>query len=298
MKYINGLWSVLLVLLSFAVNAQCLEGDCENGFGKFKCDCGYIFEGEFRNGEKFKGTLTKEDLVYIGEFKNDIAEGFGTMKYKDGSWYEGTFVGNVPHGYGTYSFGNGQMYIGEIFEGAFKGLGVQISKDAEGRVEEIRLGYYEDDQLNGMGATVIYGGDIYVGEFSKGDYWGFGACLFGDGKNPDAGKFRKNKLLENVIMLDYPKEGIFGVKEYALGDYQYTLRGNKTDQKILIHVNNKHKEQMLIYFDPKAELFYISGWDAEQKGKIINYQGEIYAGTFDIAQEQLTKGDLIHKQGE
>ena len=72
----------LVVLFSSTIQisyAQCLEGDCINGYGKFTCDCGYLFEGMFKNGSRVTGTLTKEDLVYTGEFKYDLAHGFGII---------------------------------------------------------------------------------------------------------------------------------------------------------------------------------------------------------------------------
>ena len=55
------------ILYSVIGYSQCIEGDCFDGFGKFKCDCGYVFEGEFVKGERVNGTLTKSDLVYTGE---------------------------------------------------------------------------------------------------------------------------------------------------------------------------------------------------------------------------------------
>jgi hypothetical protein len=83
MKHLFFCYLIGLTTLSYA---QCIEGDCINGYGKYTCDCGYVFEGEFVDGERVSGTLTKSDLVYTGEFKNELAHGFGTIKYKDGSW--------------------------------------------------------------------------------------------------------------------------------------------------------------------------------------------------------------------
>jgi hypothetical protein len=295
MKWILSIFFISLII---TVNAQCIEGDCENGFGKFTCDCGYVFEGEFRNGQKFKGTLTKEDLVYTGEFKNDIAEGFGIMRYKDGSWYEGTFMGNVPHGYGTYSFGGSQIYTGEINAGAFQGLGVQVSKDKEGRIEEIRIGYFENDQLNGVGCAIVYGGNTYLGEFSKGDFLGFGAYIHKEQGTAEAGKFKKNKLQENVILLDYPTADNFGVKDYFMDGYQFNLTGNIFCEDMELRILNSKKELMLIYFDSKKELFYMSEWGAPQKGKIINYKGEIFDGMVNLETSEVIKQNIIYTQRE
>ena len=112
-----------MLLLSQLGLSQCLEGDCFNGYGKFACDCGYVFEGDFKNGERITGTLTKSELVYTGEFLNELAHGYGKIVYQDSSWYEGTFQENVPVGYGTYFLSNSLRYTGEIENSEFNGLG-------------------------------------------------------------------------------------------------------------------------------------------------------------------------------
>ena len=70
----------------------CIEGDCENGWGK------YVF---------------KDRSFYIGEFKEGKRNGQGTQIYKLGSKYKGKHVNGVRQGYGTYYYAGGNKYEGE-----------------------------------------------------------------------------------------------------------------------------------------------------------------------------------------
>ncbi len=277
MKYLIG---IVLVFSSVIGAAQCLEGNCENGYGKYNCDCGYVYEGEFKDGEKVNGTLTKKDLVYTGAFNNDLAEGFGVMKYKDGSWFEGTFKKNAPDGYGTYHFSNGQKYIGEVIDGSFSGLGIQISKDREGRVTETQIGNFVDDQLNGFGCSISYNNDIYFGEFSNGDFFGFGVYIFSRLITAEAGEFNKKKLHNDVIMLDYPTAGYFGVKGFIVDSLQYNLSGNVSGTDLLLNVIGKGKEQMFFHFDINTKMLYTSKLGTPLIGRAIDFEGNIYEAVF------------------
>ena len=102
--------SFLFIFFVSSGYSQCLEGNCFTGVGTFKCSCGYIYEGEFLEGKKVYGTLTKEDLIYTGEFKDDVAEGEGVIHFIDSTWYEGSFVNSFPEGYGTFHFADGTTY--------------------------------------------------------------------------------------------------------------------------------------------------------------------------------------------
>jgi len=279
------IYTSILFLFAFSSYSQCVTGDCENGYGKYKCDCGYVFEGDFSNGQKVKGTLTKKDLVYTGDFKNDLAEGYGVMKYKDGSWFEGTFKNNAPHGYGSYYFSNGQKFVGEVFEGSFKGMGIQVFSDIEGRVIETQFGIFADDRLNGMGCSISFNGDIYMGNFLNGNYMGFGVFVFAEQETAEAGRFRKMKLKDNVIMNDYPEKGFFGVKGYVLDSLQYNLSGDVYASNIQINVGDTSNNQTAIYFSLETKQFFISNLGDPSTGKMINEDGEVYTVKFDPLQK-------------
>lgn len=260
--------------------AQCLEGDCENGTGTFECDCGYVFEGEFKNGQKVKGVLTKKELVYTGEFKNDMAEGYGTIRYKDGSWYEGMFKANAPHGFGTYYFTSGRTYVGEMKEGYFGGFGVLITEDHDGNILDQQIGMFSKDRLNGYGCILASGGDIYFGSLEDGDYKGFGVFVYGKNKRVEAGMFKKNRLTENVVLNNYPSLGSFAVKDFVDTETTYNLSGNIDGNNLLLRVKNSKSEYQLVYFDHPQKLIFISAFGDEFYGTAITLKGEIYSAMY------------------
>lgn len=77
----------LLLLFVFFVTifsiAQCIEGACENGYGK--SDLFYaIYEGTFKDGmPRGVGKLFYDDYTYEGEIKASEEHGRGIFKYKD-----------------------------------------------------------------------------------------------------------------------------------------------------------------------------------------------------------------------
>jgi len=265
-------------LLSFTSYSQCISGDCENGYGKYNCECGYVYEGDFVNGEKVKGTLTKSNLVYTGEFENDVANGSGVIKYIDGSWYEGTFVDNLPDGYGTYYFAKGQKFIGQLKQGVFEGYGVQVFSRKDGSIIETQIGSFKKDQLDGMGVSVSGNGDIYFGEFLNGKYWGFGLFVFANDKYPEAGEFRKMKLKKNVVLRDYPSSGSFGVNGLEVENMLFYANGDYQGKLLEIKAVNKKGEEMNVFYDSLKKELYLSKFGNDSLGTIINIQGEITEG--------------------
>ena len=69
---------VLLICYASFSSAQCISGDCKNGWGKM--DMGYA--------------------TYEGQFKNGKPDGSGTMDYGEGNKYQGEWKNGVEHGRG------------------------------------------------------------------------------------------------------------------------------------------------------------------------------------------------------
>ena len=81
---------VFLVLMCCNVGfAECIKGDCNNGYGTF------IFED---------GVNT-----YVGKFKNGVPNGQGTFTFVNGNKYVGEFKNAKRNGLGTYTFANGTV---------------------------------------------------------------------------------------------------------------------------------------------------------------------------------------------
>jgi hypothetical protein len=107
----------------------------------------YTYEGNYDNGAKSgKGTLEfKDGGAYVGEFKNNLFDGFGvrtwadktyygywaggrmqgagTLSYRSGDKFKGEFLNDMKHGKGVYYFYNGSEFEGTWFEDEIQGEG-------------------------------------------------------------------------------------------------------------------------------------------------------------------------------
>ncbi len=92
---------------------SCVSGDCESGYGTFNylsCD---IYEGEFRNGQRVRGTRRYANgLTYAGEWVEG-AHGQGTSTWPNGDVYVGEHLGLRPWGTGTKTYADGRVESGQ-----------------------------------------------------------------------------------------------------------------------------------------------------------------------------------------
>ena len=75
-----------------------------HGFGIYTWTAsGISYTGYFANGKRHgQGALFGQDgEKYIGDFVNDLFEGYGELEYADGTRYEGQFVAGKRQGQGT-----------------------------------------------------------------------------------------------------------------------------------------------------------------------------------------------------
>lgn len=100
-KYITHISIVLCFLFSGSLSAQCVEGDCKNGTGKYIYkDQSSTYFGDFQSGLPH-GTGTCEFAngdEYVGEWQHGKFSGKGILHLSDGSqlnglWSKGQFVG-------------------------------------------------------------------------------------------------------------------------------------------------------------------------------------------------------------
>ena len=285
MTRIKGILVGSFLLINFSIFSQCIEGDCVNGYGKFSCDCGYVFEGEFENGERVTGTLTKKNLVYTGQFLNNMAHGYGIIKYKDGSWYEGTFVENVPVGYGTYHFSNGQRYIGEIVEGSFSGMGIQYTVDKDSLVIETQIGMFNEDRLDGWGCTLGLNGDIHFGNYSAGEYFGFGLFIFGETNTAEAGEYKKKKIYDDELLMNYPDKDLIAVKGYIINRFTYDLVSNIHGDFIVMKETKAGDLHRVVVFSKDKKMLFISFENDPLNGIAINKNGEMFESHLNTLEE-------------
>ncbi len=152
--------------------AECIEGDCINGYGTYTTD-GSKYVGEFKDGLPHgQGTfIGVNGNKYVGEHKNGKMNGQGTFTWASGEFagnkYAGEFKDNERHGQGTYTFANGEKYVGE----------------------------WKDGEPNGQGTHTFTNGDKYVGEFKNGSQHGQGIYTYADG-TVEKGIWENGKLIK------------------------------------------------------------------------------------------------------
>lgn len=106
--------SLCFLALSLSqIQAQCSNGDCANGNGRFL----------YANGDR-----------YLGEFKNSVSHGRGAYYFNNGDLYKGQFKNGERHGFGNMTWKNGDKYIGEYAHNQREGDGTYYF--ADGRVKK------------------------------------------------------------------------------------------------------------------------------------------------------------------
>lgn len=166
--FITNAW----VFIAFAVDAQCLQGNCNTGVGTYLYPSGAKYSGQFlstrihgigtlwmNNGNTYSGQwnnnyregkgkmVFKNEDVYIGEFFHSKLNGFGTMKFSAGGQYSGEWMNDLPHGKGKYIYANGERYEGLLAYGKRSGYGKFTYEDGS-----VYDGQWKDNFREGMGS--------------------------------------------------------------------------------------------------------------------------------------------------
>ena len=130
----RNLLFIITVLLTYSINAQCVSGNCNNGFGVKKYENGTMYIGEWWNDvPSGQGTVIWADgSIYVGEFNKGIYSGEGALLTTD-NFYVGEFDKNTPNGSGSLFMSDG-IYVGEFKHGEKDGKGFFQHQD--GTIEE------------------------------------------------------------------------------------------------------------------------------------------------------------------
>ncbi len=122
-------------------------------------------------GEYLRFTNRKQHKVhYVGQVKNNKANGNGIAFFDTGSRYEGEWVNNLRHGEGTFYWNDGQYYVGQ----------------------------YKNDKRSGKGTYYWPNGEKYVGQWESDHQNGEGVFYDKDGNIITKGVWKNDKLVEQI----------------------------------------------------------------------------------------------------
>ena len=153
----------MLLSFSSSVFAECVSGDCQNGYGTYAWDTGQKYVGEFKDGVRHgEGIQTSSSGTYEGYFKNDKMNGIGTYTWENGDKYNGEFVNNQLEGKGIYTYPNGNSRSGVWKNGKTKAQITKTLFNANNDFNDCKLvnEFNTDEEfgyLNENDISVLYG---------------------------------------------------------------------------------------------------------------------------------------------
>lgn len=202
---------ILFLLFGICGHAQCIEGDCKEGFGRLIMH-NYMYIGFFKDGKYHGiGKIEYDDKsVFKGAFLNGLKNGNGIMTNPNtNETVYGQFKDGQPHGYlfllkdgkvidaAEYENGNEKkQYAGQYLVGATnenckgncrKGFGLKAWGE-----NNYYIGFWFSGNLNEIGIRVFEGGDVYKGGFKDDKFDGFGEYVWKDGTYY-TGEWKNNK---------------------------------------------------------------------------------------------------------
>ena len=189
---------------STANTKGCVQGDCEDGWGK------YVYD----NGS------------YDGFWKNGLKHGYGSYVWTDIGRYIGNWENDTMSGYGEYFGDNGNNQYGEFKNGKLNGLGYKLDNEVWSRgyftngeltnsyefvSNNVTEGCVAGDCQNKFGKYEWANGDYFVGFFKNGNlYLGYYKFASGNSYN---GYFNSQAK--------YDRTGIFTFEDGALYNGQW-----------------------------------------------------------------------------
>lgn len=155
---------VLILFMSHHIVAQCVKGNCQNGYGTFKYRSGATYQGNFKNGQIHgQGILYfSNGDKYIGQWKNRYREGKGKLTFRNGDVYQGNFVRNEFNGHGVIEFANGDEYDGNFRDGQFQGKGTMVYANGNRY-----MGQWKNNLRHGIGKLILSSGKIQEGDWAN-----------------------------------------------------------------------------------------------------------------------------------
>ena len=91
-----------------------------------------------------QGTYTFNDgEQYIGEFKNDVKDGYGKTTFPNGHNYQGQYKNHKRHGKGIYTYKDKKRDVGEYKNNKLNGYAIRYRIDGS----VLKEGIWKDDKF-------------------------------------------------------------------------------------------------------------------------------------------------------
>ena len=133
--------------------------------------------------------LWKDNSMYLGQWKNDKANGKGKMVLSSGEYYEGDFINDKAEGYGIYVHQNGCTYEGQWKNNLQNGNGKMRWPFKNEEYE----GEFNFGKKHGNGKLLFNDGSVYIGQFVNDKIQGKGLKIWPD-KRQYEGFFKNGRF--------------------------------------------------------------------------------------------------------
>ncbi|XVF76353.1 hypothetical protein PTKIN_Ptkin13bG0259900 [Pterospermum kingtungense] len=167
-----------------------------HGTGKIQWPSGTVYDGEFSGGY-MHGTGTyigSNKLTYKGRWKLNLKHGLGYQVYPNGDVFEGSWIQGTPEGPGKYTWANGNVYLGNMKGGKMSGKGTLTWRN-----EDSFEGSWLNGMMHGFGVYSWSDGGCYVGTWTRG---------LRDGKGTFYPKGSRLPALQEVYLKALRKRGL------------------------------------------------------------------------------------------
>jgi hypothetical protein len=147
-----------------------------HGAGRMRYADGAVYQGEFVNGlREGSGTLVfpsvespSSEVRYVGTFKANVADGRGTMEYKDGSRYEGGWVRGRRSGDGKLTQATGTTVEGNWADNHPVQATIRFAPAQSPGAAVRYTGSFKDGKFSGHGTMDYANGGTYTGGWLDG----------------------------------------------------------------------------------------------------------------------------------
>jgi hypothetical protein len=178
-----------------------------NGRGGYFSSNGHYYIGGWTEGKKHgEGKIVSQDMIYEGEFEEDVRQGEGTETWRSGLTYGGEFKKNSKWGNGRLKLTNGDCYEGQFKLSQFEGNGTYTWVNGNQYV-----GTFCRSQMQGKGVFRWPTGQVYEGEFSSGLRQGHGKMTYEDGSVYEGSWLKGDRHGEGCIYVpgEEPRNVVF-----------------------------------------------------------------------------------------